>query len=82
MNEPAYERPPAQSPRVTAVLAGKASYDALPSRDQATVRAIWDERIRDTINVLDFRAEFQAAGQSWSEADEDGNVVIQPGAHP
>lgn len=59
------------------VLAGDGSYDALAEREQAVVRAAWDERIATGIAGLDFEKEFTAAGESWSEADDDGRVVAR-----
>ncbi len=59
------------------VLAGDGSYDALAEREQAVVRAAWDERITEDIAGLNFEQEFTAAGQSWSEADDDGRVVVR-----
>ncbi len=59
------------------VLAGDGSYDALAEREQAVVRATWDERIADGIVDLDFVQELTAAGESWSEADDDGRGVIR-----
>ncbi|MDQ0728524.1 hypothetical protein [Microbacterium sp. W4I20] len=68
------------SPRVShrdirRVLAGEASYDDLGERDQAVVRAAWDEQIVDRRARLDLAAEFTRAGRSWTEADADGNAV-------
>ena len=59
------------------VLAGDDSYDALAEREQAVVRAAWDERIAAGIAGLDLEAELEAAGESWSEADVDGRVVTR-----
>jgi hypothetical protein len=60
------------------VLAGEASYDDLPSGEQAIVRAVWAERIVGTRGALDYEAAFTAAGESWTEADEDGQVIRRP----
>ena len=59
------------------VLAGAAEYDELGERDQAVVRAIWDERIAERRAHLDLAAEFTQAGVSWLEADEHGRVVTR-----
>jgi hypothetical protein len=59
------------------VLAGDGSYDALAEREQAVVRATWDERIDERVAGLDFAAELEAAGDSWSEADDAGQVVVR-----
>lgn len=61
---------------IEAVLAGKVSYDALGEREQAVVRATWDERVAQGITALDVAGEFAVAGESWSEADDDGQVVV------
>ena len=62
---------------VRQVLAGDGSYDDLAEREQALVRGAWAERTTALREGLDFEAEFAAAGESWSEADEDGNLVIR-----
>ncbi len=64
---------------IEAVLAGDGSYDALAGREQAVVRATWDEQAARGIAALDVAAEFAAAGESWSEADDDGQVVVRGG---
>lgn len=63
--------------QVAAVLTGAAPYDDLDPREQALVRAEWDERVRERREQLDLAAEFTAAGRSWSELDEHGNVVVR-----
>lgn len=63
---------------VAKVLAGQASYDALADAEQAVVRATWEERDEATLSTLNFAAEFEAAGESYSEADEHGNVIVHP----
>lgn len=63
---------------VDEVLAGEGSYDALSPGEQAIVRAVWAERIVATRGALDYEAVFTAAGQSWTEADEDGQVTRRP----
>ena len=64
---------------VARVLAGNGSYDALAEREQAMVRAAWEERIEAAIESLDFEQELLAAGERWAEADEGGNLVIRGG---
>ncbi len=59
------------------VLAGNESYDALAEREQAVVRAAWDERIATGIAELDLAGEFEAAGESWSDADDEGRVTVR-----
>ena len=68
---------------IGAVLAGQRSYDTLPAREQAVVRAEWDERITATRAELDLVAEFTAAGRSWTEVDENGDLVVKNASgHP
>lgn len=62
---------------VAKVLAGQAAYDALNAAEQAVVRATWEEIDETTIANLDFAAEFTAAGETYSEADGEGNVVTR-----
>ena len=64
---------------VARVLAGNGSYDALAEREQAMVRAAWDERIEAVVASLDFEQELQADGAPWAEADDEGNLVIRGG---
>jgi hypothetical protein len=62
---------------VAAVLAGRASYDDLAAREQAVVRAEWDERMTALRDALDLQIEFVAAGDTWTEADADGRTVVR-----
>lgn len=57
------------------VLAGEAEYDTLGERDQAVVRASWDEQIASRLADMDLAAEFTEAGRSWTDADEQGDAV-------
>lgn len=59
------------------VLAGNASYDELGERNQAVVRAIWDEQMEARRAHLDLAAEFTRAGRSWTEADESGRAIVR-----
>ena len=59
------------------VLAGDGSYDALGEREQAIVRADWDEQVADRIAALDFETEFAEAGETWSEADDAGQLIAR-----
>lgn len=69
------DSPEISTSEIRAVLDGRARYDDLPAREQAVVRATWDERIAATVEQLDFAAEFTAQGRSWSEAAPDGALV-------
>lgn len=76
-----FEASPAISARdIQWVLAGKLSYDELSERDQAVVRAEWDEKIAARAAELNFADEFELAGRAWTEADERGNPVVRGGA--
>ena len=59
------------------VLAGDGSYDTLGEREQAIVRASWDERVAARIAALDFETEFADAGETWSEADDAGRLIAR-----
>lgn len=59
---------------ISAVLAGRKSYDTLSAREQAVTRAAWSERIESVTESLNFEGEFSAEGRPFVEADEDGNV--------
>jgi hypothetical protein len=62
---------------IARVLAGDGSYDDLSEREQAVVRAVWSERIVTRREALNYEDQFLAAGESWSEADEHGNLVVR-----
>lgn len=71
------------SPRVNhkqiiKVLAGVGAYDALGEEEQAIVREEWADRARVRRGGLNYAAQFEAAGESYSEADESGNVIVHP----
>ena len=66
---------------IARVLAGEQSYDELPVREQALVRATWDERIAAARVVLDFTAEPAASGVDWADTDAAGDAP-GPGAAP
>lgn len=63
---------------VAQVLAGDGSYDQLGEREQAIVRGAWAERVAALRQTLDYAAEFARTGESYSEADADGNVTVHP----
>ena len=60
---------------IAQVLEGEASYDGLNAKEQAVVRAEWAEHMEQRREALDLAAEFIAAGRSFVELDEDGNIV-------
>lgn len=64
---------------IAAVLAGRASYDDLGAREQAVVRAEWDERMTEMRTSLNFEEEFTADGDTWVEADAQGRIVERDG---
>ncbi len=77
-----FEASPSVSQRdIRRVLAGHGAYAELDEREQAVVRAEWDEQIAEGIASLDFEAEFTAAGDTWAIGDGTGNAVIR-GAAP
>ncbi len=61
---------------VAAVLSGEVSYDTVDAREQAVVRAAWNEGIAERVASLDLQAEFTEAGGAYATLDEDGNAVI------
>lgn len=63
--------------QVARVLAGTESYDALGEQEQAIVREEWADRMAARRATLDYAAQFSAAGESYSEIDEDGNLVVR-----
>jgi hypothetical protein len=74
------------SPRVnhrviSEVLAGTGTYDDLGEHEQALVREEWADRAVSLRSRQDYAAQFAEAGESYSEVDEDGNLVVHPAAH-
>lgn len=66
--------------QIARILCGAGSYDELGEQEQAIVRQEWTDRMVARRAALDYAAQFSAAGESYSEADEDGNLVVhQPG---
>lgn len=63
---------------VARVLSGASSYDSLGEREQAIVREGWSDKISELRAGLNYESEFDAAGESYSEADDTGDVVIHP----
>ncbi len=45
---------------------------------QSTGHEEWSTRLEALRSELDYAAAFQAAGESYSEVDDDGNLVIRP----
>lgn len=71
------------SPRVdhraiVRVLAGAGSYDSLHEHEQAIVREEWTGRATALRSALDYEATFVSAGESYSEADGNGDLVVHP----
>lgn len=64
--------------QIALVLAGVTSYDSLGEQEQAIVREAWADRMTALRDGLDYAAEFAAAGESYSEVDDDGNLLVQP----
>lgn len=63
---------------VTQVLAGARSYDSLGEPEQAIVREEWADRAEVLRGALNYESELSAAGESYSELDANGNLVIRP----
>ena len=63
--------------RVAAVVAGDIGYDDATDTEQRLVRALWRDQIADRLASLDLAAERQTAGETWTEADPDGNTVLR-----
>ncbi len=68
---------------VADALRAAEGYDALTAGEQAVVRALWEERMRDLREGLRLDQEFAAAARPFVELDADGTVVRHdPGAEP
>ena len=63
---------------INQVLAGMGPYDSLAEHEQAIVREGWAERMTALRGELDYAAQFTAADESYSEVDEDGNLIVHP----
>lgn len=59
------------------VLSGNSSYDNVGEREQAVVRALWDEQIAERRAGLDLESEFTKAGRTWTEGDTQGKAVTR-----
>lgn len=66
---------------VQQVLANNGNYDALNEYEQALVRAEWEIKIEERRESLNFADEFSSKGYSWSEIDDQGNLILQTGKH-
>lgn len=65
---------------IAQVLAGTASYDDLEAEEQAIVRQEWTDRMTALRGSLNYQDTFRATGESYSEADEHGNLIVHPAA--
>lgn len=61
---------------IARVLAGFATYDSLDEKEQAIVRDAWSTRIDELNSSLNLAKEFADEGESYSELDDDGNLII------
>jgi hypothetical protein len=52
-------------------------YDQMSPAEQAVVRARWDVGMDRRLAALDLAAEFEADGESFTELDAAGRVVIR-----
>jgi len=66
---------PGDRDSVRDVLAGRRSYDSLPSRAQAVVRSRWSAQMTARISALDMGEVLRGAVWSVVELDDDGGVV-------
>ena len=64
--------------QIAGVLAGAGSYDELGEQEQAIVREEWAERMVALRGELNYAARFAAAGESYSEVDDDGKLIVHP----
>ncbi len=64
------------------MLAGEQPYSSLPGREQAVVRAAWEDNIAALRTGLNFEDVFTAAGTDWVEAQPDGTVVRRSATGP
>lgn len=64
--------------QIARVLSGAESYDSLGEQEQAIVREEWASRIVALRGELDYATQFAAAGESYSEIDDDGNLIVRP----
>lgn len=64
--------------QISRVLAGSGCYDALDEQEQAIVREEWAARVQAKRAALDYAEELSAAGETYSELDENGDLVIRP----
>lgn len=64
--------------QIAHVLAETVSYDSLGEQEQAIVRQEWADRITALRGGLDYASRFAEAGESYSEVDEDGNLIVHP----
>jgi len=62
---------------IGAVLRHETTYDSLHPAGRALVRMIRDRQVDAGADGIDLTIDFLAAGESWSELDADGNVVIR-----
>ena len=58
------------------VLDGQAGYDALASKEQAMVRAVWSGRIDQLRSELRLDSLYAERGYQYAELDERGEVVV------
>ncbi|WP_072805848.1 TA system antitoxin ParD family protein [Rhodococcoides yunnanense] len=63
---------------ITAVLTGTGSYDSLSEHEQAIIREEWADRAASLRSQQNYAEQFTAAGESYSEVDEDGNLIVHP----
>ncbi len=62
---------------IARALTGTESYDALNEQERDIVRQEWAERMETLRGGLNYEEGFTAAGDSYSELDEDGTLVLR-----
>ena len=63
--------------KIAQVLDGAGNYDSLEEAEQAIVRNEWSVRMERLRRGLNFAQEFEAMGDSYSELDDGGQVVVR-----
>ena len=64
--------------QIQQVLEGQGSYDALPRKEQAVVRAAWAERLNTLRGQLRLDVTFASSGHRYAELDDRGRIVTRP----
>jgi hypothetical protein len=60
---------------VESVLTGEMPYDNAEQKEQAMIRAEWDQRIAARLSTLDLSDLLDESPGGWVEADQRGNLI-------